>query len=136
SGLFKSTDGGETWTEITRRPGLPSGVVGRIGVAVPRADPNRVYALIESASGGLCVSDDAGAAWKPINDNRNIRQRAFYYTHVAGDPNNRDTASLLNDRGDRSPDGGKTLTALAAGTHGDHHDLWIDPDDSKHLVLG
>jgi len=136
SGLFKSTDGGETWTEITRRPGLPSGVVGRIGVAVSGADSNRVYALIESASGGLFVSDDAGAAWKLINDNRNIRQRAFYYTHVAADPNNRDTVYLLNVSAYRSADGGKTLTAIGAGTHGDHHDLWIDPDDSKHLVLG
>src|SRR5262245_10610457 len=91
SGLFKSTDGGETWTEITRRPGLPSGVVGRIGVAVSGADSNRVYALIESTSGGLFLSDDAGATWKLINDNRNIRQRAFYYTHVAADPSNRDS---------------------------------------------
>jgi photosystem II stability/assembly factor-like uncharacterized protein len=136
SGLFKSTDGGETWTEITRHPGLPSGVVGKIGIAVSGADSNRLYALVESASGGLFASDDAGGTWKLVNENRNIRQRAFYYTHVAADPTNRDTVYLLNVSAYRSADGGKTLTAIGAGTHGDHHDLWIDPDDSKHLVLG
>ncbi|MGH7623890.1 MAG: VPS10 domain-containing protein, partial [Gemmatimonadaceae bacterium] len=82
SGLFKSTDGGETWTEITRNPGLPSGVDGRIGVAVSGADPNRVYALVENEKGGLYRSTDAGATWSLANDSHNIRQRAFYYTHV------------------------------------------------------
>ena len=91
SGLFKSTDGGETWTEITRNPGLPSGVVGRIGVDVSGADSNRLYALVENAAGGLFVSDNAGASWKLVNDNRNVRQRAFYYTHVTADPS---TATL------------------------------------------
>jgi photosystem II stability/assembly factor-like uncharacterized protein len=136
SGLFKSTDGGETWIELTRRPGLPSGVVGKIGIAVSGADSNRLYALLENASGGLFVSDDAGGTWKLVNANRNFRQRAFYYTHVAADPANRDTVYLLNVSAYRSADGGKALTAIGAGTHGDHHDLWIDPDDSKHLVLG
>ena len=91
SGLFKSTDGGDTWTEITRNPGLPAGVVGRIGISVSGADSNRVYALVENENGGLFTSDDAGATWRLINDNRNIRQRAFYYTHVIADPKNRDT---------------------------------------------
>ena len=136
SGLFKSTDGGETWTEITRNPGLPSGVVGRIGIDVSGADSNRLYALVENAAGGLFVSDNAGAAWKLVNDNRNVRQRAFYYTHVTADPVDRDTVYLLNVSAYRSSDGGKTLTAIGGGTHGDHHDLWIDPDDAKHLVLG
>jgi photosystem II stability/assembly factor-like uncharacterized protein len=136
SGLFKSTDGGETWTEITRHPGLPSGVVGRIGVDVSGADSNRVYALVENAAGGLFVSDDAGATWKVINEDRRVRQRAFYYTHVTADPNSKDTVYLLNTAAFRSTDGGKTLTPVGGGTHGDHHDLWIDPDDSKHLVLG
>ena len=136
SGLFKSTNGGDTWTEITRNPGLPAGVIGRIGVAVSGADPNRVYALVEHANGGLYASDDAGGTWKLVNGSRSIRQRAFYYTHVAADPNHRDTVYLLNTSAFRSTDGGKTLVAVGAGTHGDHHDLWIDPDDSKHLVLG
>ena len=86
SGMYKSTDGGDTWTEITRNPGLPAGVVGRIGLANTKADSNRVYALVENENGGLFVSDDAGASWKLINDSRAVRQRAFYYTHVFGDP--------------------------------------------------
>ncbi len=89
SGLFKSTDGGETWTEITRNPGLPAGVIGRIGVSVSGADPKRVYALVEHENGGLFSSSDAGATWTLVNSNRNIRQRAFYYTHVVADPEER-----------------------------------------------
>jgi photosystem II stability/assembly factor-like uncharacterized protein len=133
SGLFKSTDGGETWTEITRRPGLPSGVVGRIGVAVA-ADPNRVYALVENENGGLFASDDAGATWRLVNSNRSIRQRAFYYTHITADTKNKDVVYALNTSLFKSTDGGKTLTSVGQGTHGDHHDLWVDPDDPQHLV--
>ena len=136
SGLFKSTDGGDTWREITRNTGMPAGMVGRIGVAVSGVDSNRIYALIENEKGGLFSSDDAGTTWKPINDNRNIRQRAFYYTHVAADPAAKDTVYMLNTSAFRSTDGGKTLTNVGQGTHGDHHDLWIDPDDAKHLVIG
>ena len=136
SGLFKSTDGGETWTELTRRPGMPAGVIGRVGVSVSGADANRVYALVENAKGGLFSSDDAGATWTLVNSDRNIRQRAFYYTHVTADPVAKDTVYMLNVSGYRSTDGGKTLTNFAQGTHSDHHDLWINPDDPKHLVLG
>ena len=136
SGLFKSTDGGEHWTEITRNPGLPAGVVGRIGVAVSGADSNRVYALVENEKGGLYTSDDGGATWKLVNEGRNIRQRAFYYTHVTADPVSKDTVYLLNTSAFRSTDGGKTTTQIGSGTHGDHHDLWVDPDDPKHLVDG
>src|SRR5205814_1659696 len=88
SGLFKSTDGGDTWREITRNPGLPQGMVGKISIAISGADSNRVYALIENENGGLFSSDDAGATWKLVNAGRNIRQRAFYYTHVIADPSN------------------------------------------------
>ena len=136
SGLFKSTDGGENWTEMTRAKGLPSGLVGRIGVSVSGADSNRVYALVENERGGLFVSDDAGASWTLVNDNRGIRQRAFYYTHVHADPVAKDTVYLLNTSAFRSIDGGKTTTNVGQGTHGDHHDLWIDPDNPKHLVIG
>jgi photosystem II stability/assembly factor-like uncharacterized protein len=136
SGLFKSTDGGETWTEITRRPGLPAGVVGRIGVDVSGADPNRVYALIENENGGLFSSDNGGQTWTLVNSNRNIRQRAFYYTHITADPKNKDVVYALNTSLFKSTDGGKTLTSVGGGTHGDHHDLWVDPDNPQHLVNG
>ncbi len=136
SGLFKSTDGGDTWTEITRAKGLPAGVIGRIGIAVSGADSNRVYALIENENGGLYSSDDAGASWTLVNAARSFRQRAFYYTHVAADPNSKDTVYLLNTSAFRSTDGGKTLTNIGQGTHGDHHDIWIDPDNPEHVILG
>lgn len=135
SGLFKSTDGGETWTEVTRNPGMPSGVVGRIGVAVSGADGNRIYALVENENGGLFSSSDAGATWTLVNSNRAIRQRAFYYTHVFADPKNADVVYMQNTALFRSTNGGRSTRTLG-GTHGDHHDLWINPDDPTHLVDG
>ena len=136
SGLFKSTDGGETWTEITRNAGLPAGLVGRIGVAVSPADSKRVYALVENAKGGLFKSDDAGATWSLMTDSRNVRQRAFYYTHVIADSKNADVVYMLNTSAFRSADAGKTMAPIDNNAHGDYHDLWIDPDNAQHLVLG
>ncbi|MCA0376872.1 MAG: glycosyl hydrolase [Gemmatimonadetes bacterium] len=136
SGLFKSTDGGETWTEITRAPGMPSGLVGRIGVALTAANPNRVYALVENENGGLFRSDDAGASWTLVNSDRNIRQRAFYYTHLYADHKNADLVYAQNVSFYKSTDGGKTLTSVGGGSHSDWHDLWIDPDDANHWVGG
>src|SRR5687767_1264262 len=136
SGIYKSTDGGDTWTEITRNPGLPAGVVGRIGLANTKADSNRVYALIENENGGLFASDDAGASWKLINASRAVRQRAFYYTHVFADPSNKDVVYMQNVGLFRSTDGGKTTVQVGQGTHGDHHDLWISPDDPNHVIDG
>jgi photosystem II stability/assembly factor-like uncharacterized protein len=136
SGLFKSTDGGETWTEITRAPGLPQqGVVGKIGVSVSGANSNRVYALVEHENGGLFLSDDAGASWTLVNDNRAIRQRAFYYTHVFADEHDPDVVYIQNVTFFRSEDGGRTTRSINNGTHGDFHDFWIDPDDAAHLVV-
>ena len=134
SGLFKSTDGGDSWIEITKNPGLPAGLWGKVGVSVSGADGNRVYALIENeAAGGLYVSDDAGASWKMINDNRNMRQRAFYYTRLNADPVDKDTVYVLNVQFFRSTDGGKTTTNIRV-PHGDNHDLWISSTDNKRMV--
>ncbi len=134
SGLFKSTDGGESWTEITRNPGMPPGLIGRIGVATTAANSNRVYALVENDSGGLFKSDDAGATWTAMNYSRSIRQRAFYYTHLFADHKNADVVYAQNTSIFRSTDAGKTLTTIDANSHGDWHDLWIDPEDPTHLV--
>ncbi len=135
SGLFKTTDGGNTWTELTKNPGMPTGLWGKVGVSVSGADGNRVYALIENeAAGGLYVSDDAGATWKMVNDNRNVRQRAFYYTHLTADPAEKDTVYLLNVQFYKSTDGGKTLSRPIRVPHGDNHDLWIASNDNKRMV--
>src|SRR5204863_112670 len=116
SGLYKSTDGGDTWREITRNPGLPQGLVGKISIGISGADSNRIYALIENENGGLYSSDDAGATWKLVNAGRNIRQRAVYYTHVFADPSNKDIVYMLNTSAFRSTDGGKTLASIGNGT--------------------
>ena len=136
SGMFKSTDGGDTWTEITRNPGMPeSGVVGKIGLAVSSANSGRVYALFEHADGGLFRSDDGGDTWELINDERRIRQRAFYYTHVFADHHDPDVVYVQNTSFFRSTDGGGTYEVINNGTHGDFHDLWISPQDPAHLVV-
>ncbi|MDH3270920.1 MAG: glycosyl hydrolase [Gemmatimonadota bacterium] len=137
SGMFKSTDGGDSWTEMTRNPGMPAeGLVGRIGLAVSSADSDRVYALFENDEGGLFRSDDAGATWDRVNDERRIRQRAFYYTHVFADHQDPDVVYMQNTSLFRSTDGGETLENIGGGTHGDHHDLWIDPNDPSHIIDG
>ncbi len=137
SGMFKSTDGGETWTEMTRNPGMPQeGVVGRIGLAVSSANSNRVYALFENDNGGLFRSDDGGDTWELVNSERRIRQRAFYYTHVFADHQDEDVIYLQNTALFRSTDGGETYEVISNGTHGDFHAFWIDPDDPEHLVVG
>ena len=137
SGMFKSTDGGETWAEMTRNPGMPQeGVVGRIGLAVSSANSDVVYSLFENDNGGLFRSNDAGATWELVNDERRIRQRAFYYTHVFADHQDENVVYMENTSIFRSEDGGATLEVINNGTHGDFHDLWINPYDSTHLVVG
>jgi photosystem II stability/assembly factor-like uncharacterized protein len=137
SGLFKSSDGGTTWTEITKNPGLPSGLWGKVGVSVSGADSNRVYAIIENdPAGGVYISDDAGATWKVGDQDRKLRQRAFYYTHITADPQIKDRVYVLNVQFWRSDDGGKTFPTQIRPPHGDNHDLWIAPNDSNRMVQG
>ncbi|MEO8727127.1 MAG: hypothetical protein ABI383_13520, partial [Acidobacteriaceae bacterium] len=134
SGIFKTEDGGDHWTELTRNPGLPKGVIGRIGVSVSGADSNRVYAQIEAEDGGLFRSDDAGKSWNKVNDQRKLRQRAFYYTHIFADPKDKDTVYGLNVGFYKSTDGGKTFKITLHPPHGDNHDLWIDPNNPQRMV--
>jgi photosystem II stability/assembly factor-like uncharacterized protein len=133
SGLYKSTDGGQNWTELTRNPGLPKPIWGKVGVSVSGADSNRVYAIIEAADGGVFLSDDGGATWKAVNDDRRLRQRAFYYTRIYADPQSKDTVYVLNTGLYRSTDAGKTIRSIRV-PHGDNHDLWIAPNDPKRLA--
>ena len=134
SGLFKSTDAGETWTEITRNPGLPKTVIGKIGVSVSPVDPTRVFAIVEAANGGVFRSDDAGATWKLVNDERKLRQRAFYYTHVIADTKLKDRVYVLNVNFYRSDDGGVRFDSTISVPHGDNHELWIAPNDNQRMI--
>jgi photosystem II stability/assembly factor-like uncharacterized protein len=134
SGLYKSTDDGETWKEL-RGHGLPAGIWGRAGISVSRADSNRIYTLIEAAEGGLYRSDDGGDTWTRINGDHKLWQRAWYYMHVFADTKSVDTLYVLNVSMYRSTDGGRTFSTLHP-PHGDTHGLWIDPDDPLRLING
>jgi len=134
SGLFKSTDGGDSWVEITRNPGLPAGVIGKMTVAVSPADSSRVYANIEAEDGGLYRSDDGGATWEWMNGARKLWQRAFYFLQVRADPVDRDTVYVLSFRLEKSTDGGATFSEVRT-RHVDIHDLWIDPDNPERMIV-
>jgi photosystem II stability/assembly factor-like uncharacterized protein len=135
SGLYKSTDGGETWERLQK--GLPK-EMGKMSIDVSRANSNRVYALIESDTqkeqGGLFVSNDAGESWSRISKDHRLVQRAWYYTEVFADPQNEDIVYVLNSPGLKSTDGGKSWTNIR-GTHGDYHQLWINPTNNKNIVI-
>ena len=133
SGLFKSTDGGNSWIELTRNPGLPSGVLGKITVTVSAADSRRLWANIEASDGGLYRSDDAGSTWTRVNAGRNLWQRSFYFMRMVADPTDRETIYVLNFFLEKSTDGGKTFTTVNT-PHADHHDLWIDPRDPRRMI--
>ncbi|HEY1113005.1 MAG TPA: hypothetical protein VGE66_05570 [Chitinophagaceae bacterium] len=134
SGLWKSTDGGNTWTNISSRKGLPRGVWGIVGVAVAPSNPDKVYTIVENANGGMFVSNDGGETWTLTSNDNNIRQRAWYYTKVFVDPKNENLVYAPNVGFMRSRDGGKTFQAVRT-PHSDHHDLWIDPKDGNRMVV-
>jgi len=134
SHLYKSSDGGATWSDLTHAPGMPkSAILGKICVSISPADPNRIYATIEADDGGLFRSDDAGATWQKVNEDRKLRQRAFYFSRAYADPHDPNTVYVLNVEFYRSTDAGKTFETLHT-PHSDHHDLWIAPDNPQRIA--
>ena len=135
SGLWKSSDGGDTWKELTFNPGIPKKTLGKIGVAVSPANPARIYASIEApdSTGGIFRSDDAGATWQLTSGDQKLTIRPFYYSAVTADPLDENTVYVMNLQVNRSVDGGHTW-AVVPVPHGDTHQLWIDPKDSRRLI--
>ena len=134
SGLWRSTDGGDTWKKLTE--GLPDELLGRVGVAASAARPGRVWAIVEAKEkGGLYVSDDFGDKWRLVNGDHKLRERAWYYSWVYPDPQNAETVYVISVLLHKSIDGGRTF-GVVSEPHGDNHDLWIDPDDPQRIVLG
>jgi photosystem II stability/assembly factor-like uncharacterized protein len=131
SGLYKSEDNGVTWKQLTGN-GLPDGILGKIGIAVSGADSNRIYAIIEAKEGGIYRSEDGGEKWSKVNDDGRFRQRAWYFSKIYADPKSVDTVYVLNTGAFKSVDGAKTFNLLPA-RHGDHHGLWIDPQNSNRV---
>jgi len=136
SALWKSTDSGETWKEISKNKGFPQDTLGIIGVAVSPLNNQRVWAMVENKEkGGLYRSDDGGENWKLLNSDRSLRQRAWYYTRVYADTKDVDVVYVMNVSYHKSTDGGNTFSSHDA-PHGDHHDLWIAPEDSNRMIIG
>jgi photosystem II stability/assembly factor-like uncharacterized protein len=134
SKMFKSTDGGENWVEISRNPGLPEGTLGIMGITVSPLNSNRLWAIVENLNGGVYRSDDGGLTWEKTNEDRNLRQRAWYYSRLYADTQDENTVYVLNVSYHKSTDGGKTFKSSNA-PHGDHHDLWIDPVDNQRMII-
>jgi len=132
-GIFKSTDGGDTWNELTRNNGLPKGTVGKVGIAVSPVNSDRIWAIVEAEDGGVFRSDNGGTSWTRVNEERRLRQRAWYYSRIYADPKNVDSVYVLNTGFYRSNDGGRTFTPIGV-PHGDNHDLWIAPDDPNRMI--
>jgi photosystem II stability/assembly factor-like uncharacterized protein len=132
--LYKSVDGGDTWIDLSKNPGLPVAPLGKIGITVSPANPNRLYAIVEANDGGVYRSDDAGWSWKKMNDERKLRQRAFYYSRIYADPLDPETVYCLNVNFYKSIDGGKTFDIEINVPHGDNHDLWIDPNNPQRMI--
>ncbi|SDR57050.1 Sortilin, neurotensin receptor 3 [Rhizobiales bacterium GAS191] len=137
SGLFRSTDGGDTWEEISRAPGLPDGPLGKLGVSISPARSGRVFALVEAIGEktGLYRSDDYGGRWIQVSSNRDLMHRPWYYAHVFADTRDPETVYVANYQMWKSTDGGSGFSEINT-PHGDNHDLWIDPVDPNRLVQG
>lgn len=136
SALWKSTDSGETWKEISKNKGFPQDTLGIIGVTVSPVNSERVWAIVENKKkGGVYRSEDGGETWRQINSERKLRQRAWYYTRIYADSQDEEVVYVLNVRYHKSTDGGKTYSTYNA-PHGDHHDLWIAPENPKRMVIG
>jgi photosystem II stability/assembly factor-like uncharacterized protein len=134
-GLYKSTDGGDTWENLSQKPGMPKGVLGKIGIAVAASNSNRLFALVENAKGGLFRSDDGGEHWTLINDDKNLWQRCWYYMDLEIDPKNENNLIVLNVNAMKSNDGGKTFKRIMVH-HGDTHDCWINPKNPDNYIIG
>jgi photosystem II stability/assembly factor-like uncharacterized protein len=135
SALWKSNDGGETWVEISKNEGFPEGTLGIIGVSVSPINPERVWAIVEAGEGGVYLSDDGGENWERRNQDRSLRQRAWYYSRIYADTQDEDKVYVVNVSYHVSTDGGRTFKSRNA-PHGDHHDLWIAPENSDRMIIG
>ena len=135
SGLYRSTDGGDTWTELSENPGMPAGIKGRIGVAVSPVKTDRVWVIVEAEEGGLLRSDDGGESWETVSADRALQLRPWYYSHVFADPHDAETVHVLNTKAWKSTDGGRTFAEVPT-PHGDNHDLWIDAHDPQRMIEG
>lgn len=133
SEIWKSTDGGDNWVSLSENEGLPEPPLGIAGITVSPFNPDNLYAIIEAAEGGVFRSGDAGKTWKRVNQERKLRQRAWYYSRITADPAEEDVVYVLNVRFHKSRDGGKTFEKIST-PHGDNHDLWIDPADPKRMI--
>ena len=134
SALWKSIDGGENWKNISKNKGLPKDTIGIIGITVSPSNPDKLYAIVESRTGGVFSSTDAGETWTKTTDNSEVRQRSWYFNKIFCDPKNENTLYVCNVGFHRSRDGGKTFTQINT-PHGDHHDLWIDPEDGQRMIV-
>jgi photosystem II stability/assembly factor-like uncharacterized protein len=133
SGLWKTTDGGDTWSELSHNPGLPKGTLGIVGVSVSRTDPENVYAIVEAAGGGVFRSRDGGKTWARTSASHALTQRAWYYSRIYADPADAESVYVVNVSFLHSKDGGRTFTSLRT-PHGDNHDLWIAPEDPLRMI--
>nr|MBP6314249.1 hypothetical protein [Chitinophagaceae bacterium] len=134
SGIWKSVDGGETWKDISKNKGLPKDTMGNIGIAIAPSNTDKLYAIIESKSGGLYMSADAGETWSKQNEDSKIRQRGWYFNKVFVDPKNENLVYVCNVEFYKSTDGGKSFSQVGT-PHGDHHNLWIDPDEGQRMII-